>query len=294
MRLSSLGLLLFAAFFHAAVNLLLKQARDKLAFTWWMLGVSCLLWAPLLAFGYPHDARGWQLILVSGLLEGAYFVTLSRAYSVGDLSQVYPIARGSAPLFVIVWAGLFLGEQRSPGGLIGVAIIVAGIYLINLPSLADWKRPLSGLREPALRWALLTGLLISAYQTVDKLGVESVDPRAYLVLMLTVAWLALAVQWLDPRRRRALLEEASPAKGRSLRATWTPILAGAFLGNAGYLLVLWVLQTSRVSYVAPVREVSVVIGTWIAVRYFGERGGAVRVIASVLIVLGILLISVAG
>jgi uncharacterized membrane protein len=292
---ASLGLLLLAAVFHAAVNLILKRARDKLAFTWWMLGASCLLWSPLLLiFGWPQEPVGWEVVTASGLLEAAYFVTLSLAYSVGDLSQVYPVARGSAPLFVVAWAGLFLGEQRSTGGLLGIATIVVGIYLINLPSLNAWKRPLAGLREPAMRWALLTGLLISGYATVDKLGVEYVDPRSYLVLILSIAWLALAVQWLDPRRRRALMDEVTAGKGRSVGAVWVPIVSCAFLGNAGYLLVLWVLRTSRVSYVAPVREVSVVMGSWIAVRYFGERGGTLRVIASILIVFGIFLISAAG
>jgi drug/metabolite transporter (DMT)-like permease len=294
MQPAALGFLLVAAVFHAAVNLLLKQARDKLAFTWWLLGTSCLLWSPLLFYGVPRDALGWELVTASGLLEAGYFVTLSRAYSVGDLSQVYPIARGSAPLFIVAWAGIFLEEKRSLYGLLGVATIVARIYLINLPSLRDWRRPVAGFQEPAARWALLTGLLISAYQMVDKLAVTHVDARPYLVLILSVAWLALTLQWLQPARRRALLDEVTPSKGRGARAIWLPLIVGALLGNASYLLVLWVLTTTPVTYVAPVREVSVVIGAWIAVRFLGERGGAVRILASALIVLGIALISLLG
>jgi uncharacterized membrane protein len=294
MRAETLGILLVAAAFHAAVNLLLKQARDKLAFTWWLLGASCLIWSPLLFFGLPRDWTGWELVIVSGLLEAAYFVTLARAYTLGDLSQVYPIARGSAPLFVVAWAGLFLDEQRSAVGLAGVATIVAGIYLINLPSLKDWARPLAGFREAAARWALLTGLFISAYQIVDKKAVGHMDSRPYLVLILSVAWLALSVQWLHWSRRQALLDEVTPSKGRGGRAIWLPLLVGALLGNASYLLVLGVLKTTPVTYVAPVREVSVVMGSWVAVRFFGERGGAVRVIASALIVAGMAMISLGG
>ena len=294
MQAETLGVLLVAAAFHAAVNLLLKQARDKLAFTWWLLGTSCLLWSPLLLFGLPRDAAGWELITVSGLLEAAYFVTLARAYTLGDLSQVYPIARGSAPLFIVAWAGLFLEEKRSEVGLLGVATIVAGIYLINLPSLRDWKRPIVSFREPAARWALLTGLFISLYQIVDKVAVQHVDARPYLLLILSVAWLALTPQWLHPARRRALLDEVTPSKGRGGRAIWLPLLVGALLGNASYLMVLRVLRSAPVTYVAPVREVSVVMGSWVAVRFFGEKGGAVRLTASALIVAGIALISMRG
>jgi drug/metabolite transporter (DMT)-like permease len=290
----SLVLLLVTAVFHACVNLLLKQARDKLAFTWWLLGTSSVLWAPLLWFGGPHDATGWALVTASGLLEAAYFVTLSRAYSLGELSQVYPIARGSAPVFLAVWSGLFLHEERSAAGLGGIAAVVAGIYLINLPSFSDWKRPLAGFREAATRWALLTGLFISAYTTVDKVGIEHVDPRSYLVLILSVGWLVLTPQWLHPGRRQALLDEVMPPGTKGLSRVWLRVLAGAVLGNAAYLIVLFVMRGNKVSYVAPVREVSVVFGAWVGVRFYGERGGGVRVVASVLIVLGIFLIGLAG
>src|SRR5262245_15414986 len=102
MKPASLLLLLLAAFLHAAANAFLKQGRDKLAYTWWMLGASSVLGVPLLLLtGAPGDATGWILVMASGLLEAIYFVALSRAYSLGDLSQVYPLARGSAPLFIV-------------------------------------------------------------------------------------------------------------------------------------------------------------------------------------------------
>jgi uncharacterized membrane protein len=294
MQLEGLELLLVAAFLHAAVNAIMKQARDKLAYTWWVLGASWVLGAPLLLVGGPHDATGWLLVVVSGLIEAVYFVTLSRAYSLGDLSLVYPVARGSAPLFIVVWGGLFLRERPSVGGMCGILVIVLGIYLINLPSVSDWKRPLSGFKEPALRWALLTGILISAYATVDKVGVHSVEPAAYVVLILAVAWLALAAQWLHPGRRRALLNEIGAGKEQGPKHSRLRVVAGAMFGTAAYLLVLMALQFSPVSYIGAVREVSVVIGAWMGVRFFGERGGPVRIVASVLIVFGILLIAIKG
>jgi len=227
-------------------------------------------------------------------LEAIYFASLSRAYSLGDLSQVYPLARGSAPLFIVIWAALFLGERPSLAGVCGVLTIVVGLYLINLPSLAAWIRPLSGANPRAQRWALLTGLFISAYATVDKVGVRYVKPGPYLILILAVAWLTLAVQLFNAARRQAIVNEVcAPKQGP---ATWQRlrIVLGAVCGTVGYLLVLLALQLSPVSYIGAVREISVVIGAWIGVRWFAEPAGPVRLIASVLIFLGILLIALAG
>ena len=302
MHLSSLALLLVAAALHAVANALIKQARDKFAFTWWMLGVSSVLGLPIWFVLSDVQPAGWPIVFISGLLEAIYFTALTRAYFHGDLSQVYPIARGSAPLFVALWAFLFLGERPSTAGLVGIFLVVTGLYVINLPSLADWKRPLLGFISPAARWALLTGLLISAYSTVDKVGVKYFDPLIYLYLILFVAWIALTPQWLMADRRVALICEVAPGESRprSGLGGWRTlgpvarIAACALLGVGAYVLVLTALRLSPVSYVSPVREVSVVIGAWIGVRFMAEQGGALRVSASALVALGIVIIAIGG
>src|SRR5512137_2241155 len=116
MTLPSLALLVLAAVLHALSNALIKLSRDKLAFTWWMLTASAILGFPLIFFVGQAQPIGWLIILVSGVIEAAYFITLTRAYALGDLSQVYPVARGSAPLLVLLWALLFLGERPTPIG----------------------------------------------------------------------------------------------------------------------------------------------------------------------------------
>jgi drug/metabolite transporter (DMT)-like permease len=291
MHASTLGLLLFAALFHALANVLMKLARDKLAFTWWMLGVSSVLGLPLLVYMDPISRAGWLIVIASGLIEAVYFISLSRAYTYGDLSQVYPLARGSAPLFIVIWAGLFLAEKPSALGMVGILAVVGGLYFVNLPSLADWNRPLLGFREPAARWALLTGLLISGYATVDKVGTSYVNPFFYLYLLLLVGWIALAPQWLIPSRRKALVGEIT---GAAPAQRWLAIVVAAALGMGAYYLVLRALLLDHVGYVGAVREISVVIGAWIGVRFLGERGGPARVLASALVVVGILLIAVYG
>ena len=286
----SLVLLVLAAGLHALSNALIKLSRDKLAFTWWMLTATAIIGLPLIFFVGQPQPIGWLIILISGLIEAVYFITLTRAYALGDLSQVYPLARGSAPLFVLLWAMAFLGERPTPIGAGGILIVVIGLYLVNLPTFADWKRPLLGLRSPAARWALSTGLLISIYSSIDKVGMRYVDPLPYLYLFLVVTWLALSAQWLNPDRRAALRAEVQIDRRRVLLTA----VAVAVLGSGAYALVLAALRLSPVSYVSPVRELSVVIGAWIGVRFMGEQGGRLRIFAALLVVLGIMVIALGG
>jgi drug/metabolite transporter (DMT)-like permease len=288
MLATSLLLLLVAAVLHAITNVLIKNARDKLAFGWWMLGFFCVPGIPLLFFLHQTDSTGWMFVIASGLLEAIYFFTLSRAYTLGDLSVVYPVARGSAPLFVLLWAALFLHERPSKWGIVGIALVVMGLYLIHLPSLKEWKKPLAGFRFPAVRWALYTGLLISGYTALDKKGVTYFSPWIYLYLLLSICWIALSLQWLIPNRRTALIAEIGFDR-RMLQ-----IAAAAILGAAGYATVLTAMRLTPVSYVSPVREISVVIGTWIGIRFLGERGGTLRIAAASLVAAGVLLIAIGG
>jgi len=288
MLATSLLLLLVAAALHAITNVLIKNAKDKLAFGWWMFGFFIAAGIPLLFFVHQTNSIGWLFVIASGLLEAIYFFTLSKAYTLGDLSVVYPVARGSAPLFVLLWAALFLHERPSKWGLIGIALVVTGLYLIHLPSLKEWKKPLAGFRTEAVRWALYTGILISGYTAIDKRGVNYFSPWVYLYLILSVCWLALSLQWIIPTRRAALIAEIGFDK-RMIR-----IVAAAILGTAGYATVLAAMKLSPVSYVSPVREISVVMGTWIGIRFLGERGGNLRVAAACLVAAGVLLIAFGG
>src|SRR5690349_21290276 len=153
MLLRSLLLLLIAAMLHALTNLFMKQSRDKIAFVWWMVAVTIVLGAPILLLLNRPQPIAWVIICVSGILEGIYFFTLTRAYSSGDLSLVCPIARCSAPLFLFLWAIAFLHEHPTGAGACGIFLIVIGLYLINLRSIADWARPFEAFRSPASRWA---------------------------------------------------------------------------------------------------------------------------------------------
>jgi drug/metabolite transporter (DMT)-like permease len=297
MLTAGLVLLLVSAVFHATAQAMIKESRDKQSFSWLMLGAAAIGGAPLLFTLGQVEPAAWIFIAVSGALEALYYAVLAKAYSLGDFSVVYPVSRGSAPLFVLLWAAVFLGERPSAAGVLGILLVVFGIYFVNLPSLSDWRRPFSKDGFSAAPWALATGLVISLYTTVDKAGMRYFDPAIYLYLVFVVAWLLLAPAFLLTGKRTLVIEELTRPKeggGRVLdvRACGLVVFC-ALLVFAAYCLVLAALKLSPASYVAPTREISVVIAAWIGVRRFGERGGRLRLVSAALVVAGVVVIALA-
>ena len=280
---TTLALLICAAILHSSAHVVLKRGTNKLAFTWWQMLVVVVFYSPvLLTARWNWPPWMWLVILASALAESAYFYTTSRAYTLGDLSVTYPLARGSAPLFIALWAILFLRERPSAMGYLGILTIAAGLFLVNLPSLADITRPLRGLAQPAARWALVAGLCIGVYSTLDKVGVQFISPLLYIYVILCVTWLVLT-----PLQRSETLR----AEWRANK--WRTMWAGVSVMGA-YTLVLLAMQRSPVSYVGSVREMSVVLTAWLGARFLGEGKTGLRVTASALVVVGIVLIAAGG
>jgi drug/metabolite transporter (DMT)-like permease len=281
----ALGLVLLAAGIHAGWNLLAKRAHDKLAFLLCSALVSAILYFPIglwLLLTYPVPPGGWAIIAASSVLEGAYYWGLAQAYRYGDLSLVYPIARGTAPLLVPILAALFLGERLSLLGAGGVGLVVVGMLTLHLPALS-WRgvRALGATAgQLGTRYALLTGLLIAGYSTLDKRGVALVQPALYSYLLfcgITVALLPLLV-----------------GHGTKVAAEWghsrRGILAVGLLCPLSYGLVLAALTLAPVSYVSPAREVSVVIAALLGAYVLHEPYGRQRLVGSALIAAGLALL----
>ncbi len=182
-------------------------AKSSVVFSWFMLGASTIVGIPALFFLGEIRPVGWMIVVVSGVLEAVYFMSLAKAYSLGDLSSVYPIARGSAPFLTLLWSVLFLGERPSIAGLFGIMVVVAGMYLSRLERLADWNKPFRNFSHGGSGWALLTGLFISGYTTIDKLGTRHLDPFLYLYLVLGIAWIVQMPFRFAVSRRGAILDE---------------------------------------------------------------------------------------
>ena len=284
----SLVFVLLAALAHATWNLLLKRSSDKEAFVWWLLVAGSVMLAPLggiLLWQNPIEQPGWWLVLATIALHVLYFVLLGRGYAQGDLSLVYPIARGVGPMLIPVLAVIILGEQIAPQAIIGVVAIVLGIYTVswwgNFRQLIG--QPLAILKYPGTRYAVLTGLTITCYALIDKRGVAHVQPFLYMYLMMLGSAIGLAPYVLRKQGWQAAQVE--------LRVNTLPIVISGLLTYLAYGLVLAAFSWSKVSYVAPAREVGIVFGVLMGVFILKEPFGEGRLIGSGVIVLGLVLIA---
>jgi len=290
--MTALVLLLVAvsALMHASWNYLTKSSRDKTTFLWATGLAGSVLFLPALLWsgdGRPWSGRVWLGFGLGAVIRALYFLSLGAAYSRGDLSLVYPVARGMAPVLVPVTAAAVLGERLSAAGALGVAAVALGVYLVHLPGLEarDLLAPLTALRAAPTRYAAVTGVLTTSYSLVDKWNIaDGAPPLAYAYFTIPVAALLLtpAVLW---RPGRGLAE----CRGSGWRI---PVVA--LLMTSGYLLVLVALQSTQVSYVAPARELGIVFGTILGSVVLREGAAPQRVAGASAIVLGVALLSLAS
>lgn len=287
----SLVLVLLSAVAHASWNLMLKRAGDPEVFAWVMLVVGSILLAPVglaLLWYNSMDFPGLWFLLASVVLHVFYFMLLARGYATGDLSLVYPVARGMGPMLVPVLAVILLGEIVETMAIVGIAAIVGGIYTISW-----WgnfhqvlRSPLLFLRSAGMRYAVLTGLTIAVYSIVDKEGVGHIQPLLY-IYFLDIGTVALLAPYI-------LANKGMETVKAEWRANAVPITVSGLLAFAAYGLVLTAFSLSRVSYVAPAREVGIVIGVLMGIFLLKEPFGRGRLLGSGLIVGGLVLIAFSG
>ena len=286
----ALVLVLLSALAHATWNLLAKRAINPEVFLWCVLVSSSVLLLPLLVFliwkcQILHP--GWWFIFGTVALHIPYFAFLGRSYARADLSLAYPIARGMGSALVPIIGALLLKEVIAPQAVIGIIFVVVGIFTVywwgNLKVLLH--DPLKIFREPGVRYALLTGLIIAAYSIWDKVGVSYVNPLLYMYFLVLGSALFLTpyVWWYHG---------ISIIRTEIRKKIGNIILSGLLMFLA-YSLILFAFQFSRVSYIAPAREVGTVIGVVFGALLLREPFGKGRAIGSCLIITGLVLISVA-
>jgi len=277
----ALALVLGAAGIHATWNYLLKRSGGGTLFVWWFAAVSAAIYAPL-AFAvvwWMQPTLGWAhfgLMFASALLHTAYYMLLDRGYRSGDLSLVYPIARGSGPLLTVLCAILLLQERPSVVAIVGALLICSGAVLLtgNLRQLRE-RGSLA-----AVGFALLTGGMIASYTLVDKIAVA-----AYLVPPLLQDWAAnLGRVLLMTPMALNLKSELLPTWRRAKKA----IIAVAVLCPLSYILVLTAMVFTPVSYIAPAREISILFATVMGTQLLAEGDAARRLTAAATMVAGIL------
>ncbi len=287
----ALALLLAAAVLHVAWNLLVKRARRRLVFFWWSFVVGAVAFLPVLLASAPIPARIWPYAMASGLLEGLYFGSLAAAYGRGDFSLVYPVARGAAPAFLAVWSVLFLRQSLSAAGIAGLAILVAGLFVV---ASGARRAPNGGDAAPRasradLGLALLAALAISGYSAIDAAAIRILRPAPYAALAFALSAVVTAPLVVERHGWGAIAEEWT--------ASWPQIAAVGFLSAFAYTLVLAAYSIAPVAYAGAVREVSVVLAALAGWLFLDEGGGGLgarRTAGALLVFLGIATLAVFG
>jgi drug/metabolite transporter (DMT)-like permease len=282
----AVALVVVAAALHASWNLLTKRSEDKLAFIWWGPASP----APSCSFRLSRGSRLWPQwpphlwprLALAAMLRAAYLFMLTTAYARGDLSIVYPLARGVGPIFVTVAAVVLLGERVTYQAVLGIVVVALGAYTMHLPRL-DVRAiiaPVSSLASPTVAYAVPTGLLTAAYSLVDKWSMTTELPPAwYAYLTIPVAALLLTPLVVTRTRWR-----------HEWRLNRRPIVIVALLMTGSYLLVLYALRIAPVSYVAPARELGIVFGTALGIVVLRERQGPQKLAGALLILTGVVLV----
>ncbi|SFA72267.1 Permease of the drug/metabolite transporter (DMT) superfamily [Cohnella sp. OV330] len=277
----AVALVLCSGFLHAVWNLFTKKSGDKNAFLWYCQLVAVVVFLPWTLYEWEGSALrgvGGLAVIGSMALHGLYVRLLAAAYESGDLSQTYPIMRGTSPLLVPLAGVLLLHEELSAVGWLGVAAIVSG--MLGLSNFRFVRGAPSG-KAPLLAFAV--GVAISAYIVVDKVALGYV-PAVVLNEATNVGNLA-ALTWIAWRSGHMASE---------LRVNWKTIMLGGILAPGAYILFLSALALAPVTQLAPMREIGTVFGAALGLWLLKEKQGMRRLATSLLITTGVIVLGIWG
>ena len=273
MPFAAFALAFSSAFVHALWNLLLARARDSEAATAVALLVGTAAFAPVALFTWELDSGVWPYLAASAALELAYFALLAAAYDRGELSVVYPVARGSAPLLVALFSVVLLGTGLHALTVLGVVLIAAGIVFV---------RGFGAGNAGQLAFALAIGATIAAYTLFDKAGLHHAQPFTYLELVILPSAIAYPL-WIG--RRKDLRAEIGPG---------TLVAGLAMFGAFGLALAaIRLAPQAFVPGVQALRETSVVIAVAAGALFLGERVGRMRAAGAAVVVAGVVALALA-
>ena len=272
----TIGLILFSALLHACWNAMSKASGDPLITitiimtTGGLCGVPLMIWFPL------PNPETWKWLILSGFIHYAYQLALVRTYQLGDLSQVYPIARGLAPLGVACLAAFGAGEILQPGQILGLGL--AALAIISLgASRVDGRSS-----KRAVWMAVLTAVLIGAYTYSDGRGVRSVDDAAsFIGWSFFIGSVPMLLTTICVRRSKLLA---------GFRQHGRNGVAGGLMATFGYTIALWALSRAPMATVASLRESSVLFAAILGTRVLGESFGRRRIVSAVVLVIGLVLV----
>ena len=281
------ALLLAAALMHASWNALLKADRsDRLATFGVIMTTGTLMGVVAVPFLPPVAPGAWKFLAISVIVHVAYYTFLLKAYSYGDLSHTYPIARGLGPLLVALVSGQLIGEHLRAQDMVGVLLLSGSLVALAIP-LKSLKPQPGGRHGLATLFAVLTGFTIASYIIADGFGVRAAGPDMAHRLSY-IAWLCvLEGPWLLVLAI-ALRPETVWAH---LRRHWWKGMIGGVIANTGYGIAIYALVLGPMAHVAALRETSVLFGALMGTLLLGEPFGRRRVIAAAVIVTGLALMN---
>lgn len=266
-------MVLGAAVLHASWNALVKSGGDPWFRMGLVMGVSGLVGLIFLPFVPLPSSEVWPLLLLSVLIHQIYFCGVCMGYRIGDLSHVYPLQRGIAPVLVAIGAYVFMDEKLSPQGIVGVGLICVAI--LSLALLTE-KRPTD---RKVLLFALFTGANIAAYSVVDGMAARlSTDVFGYIMWLMFISGIPFGLLAIFLTKKRGWQNvKHHMAKG----------FAGGTFTCAAYGLAIWAMSLAPVTYVSALRETSVIFAAWIGSRLLGEPFGGRRIIAASAVAVGV-------
>ena len=277
-----IGLVLLAALMHASWNAILKadgarEGGDRLATFGLVMLAGTILGLAVAPFVALPDPASWRWIALSTFIHNFYYFFLLRAYAHGDLSHVYPIARGLGPTLVALFSGVLVGEELRFHEALGVMLVSFGIFGLT------FGKGLAGLEWRPTLYAVLTGVTIAGYTVADGIGARVSGAAFSYIVWLNVCegpWVFLAALVL----RRGKL-------WGYLRRHWRRGAAGGVIATAGYGIAVWALSVGAMAHVAALRETSVLFASLMGTFLLGESFGRLRVAAAALIVAGLVLMN---
>jgi drug/metabolite transporter (DMT)-like permease len=269
---------LFAAACHAGWNATIKRTLDPLATTVLIsIGAALVSLAALPFVGLPK-AAAWPWVIASVLVHLVYFAALIESYRAGDMGQVYPIARGTAPLMTATMTTLFVGEQLGLLGWLGIVLLAAGVLLLSLRG----GRDLASLNRRAVGFALFTAVTVCAYSLVDGIGARLAGSANAYSVALFVGIGPVMVAYALFRSGQSVF----PVMARF----WKTGLTGGTLQLGSYGIAIWAMTLAPIAIVAALRETSVLFGALIAVLFLKEPLRLSRIVAALMIVAGLVAI----
>ncbi len=291
MNPTAIILTILSAIMHSFRNFLTKKSYDKEIFVWWYELFGMLFLLPFFVYFLFQEGIKTSIAvyigIASGLIHAIYWVLHAKSYEDGDLSHVYPIQR-SSPALVLLFAVIFLKEEVTLIGILGILIVASGVYIINMKKiiLSELLGPIKAiLKERATQFAFLTLISVAVYSIIDKVGVSYTNPLIFSYFFTFFGFIFLT-PYIFSIKKKSLIRDEWDKNKRS-------IVINGFFAVFGYTLILIAFSIEKVSYVVGLRQLSIVFAVLLGSHILKEKHKLIRFSATLLIFIGAFLISIA-